>query len=485
MAKHYNKGFTLIEVMFSITLLAVIALFMLPMSIYGVQFAKWNNIRLTAMNLAYSQVEYLKAEAAKNYEDLGIDSPGYTPKGIIKSELYMNEEGTNPIIIEGIEYKLLTKIYWEEAHSGTGERVTNAMKKADVIVKAKAPFSSIEKDYSVIGTLISDEGERTPTDNVPLKVIVIKGEDFNNPVKNVKVVVNNIHDNFVNWGMTNELGVVLFPELEKDTTYRVLPEKEEMIGRPTGVAGSSPDQIYTYYEEAKVESLTNPTELVLHIDFPGYILLKSDLEETIFNEILENSKLTLKSYYTAYDENNVNLELETKLNSLGNFKLWRSWKYTHEIKYGSNTYYFLDKETNEQWDGTFEYIEESPTIKELYLGFGVKKDNVIVTKQEGEGNTFLIEIEFTSEIDGDCLNLIKFLIKTKNDDEIEYKLESIKKSNTNKNIIELTISGTTGQIDASGQETKLYIVNPEELKDINGIKIIQNEVYFELSSKKD
>lgn len=486
MAKQHNKGFTLIEVMLSITLLAMIALFMLPISVQSLRFSKWNNIKLTAMNLAYSQVEYLKAEAAKDYDKLGIDSLGYSPKGIIKEDLYMNELGTNPITIEGIQYKFLTSIYWESARASNGEFVANAMKKADVIVKAKDPFSGIEKEYSVIGTLISDEGERTPTDNVPLKVIVIKGEDFNNPVKNVKVVVNNIDDKLVNWGMTDELGVVLFSELEKDTTYRVLPEKwdrGDMIGRPNGIAGSFPNQSYIYYKEAKVESLTNPTEVVLHVDFHGYISLKSDLEETIFNEILENSKLTLKPYYTAYDENNVNLELETKLNSLGNLKLWRIWKYTHEIKCGSNTYYFLDKETNEQWDGTFEYIEEKPTIKELYLGFGVNEGKK-ATVTHINGKIYRIEIEFTSEIDDDCLKQIQFLIKTKNDEEINEQFKSIKKSDINRNKIEIIVE-TTGQISAPGQETKLYIVNPEELKDINGIKIIQNEVYFELSSKKD
>ena len=142
MGKQHSKGFTLIEVVVSITLLAIIALFMLPMSIYAVQFAKWNNIKLTAMNLAYSQVEWLKT---LEYKDLGLDSVGYSPKGIVKEDLYLNESDTNPKTIEGIEYSSLTNIYWESAESTTGDFLANATKKVDVIVRAKDPFPELQK----------------------------------------------------------------------------------------------------------------------------------------------------------------------------------------------------------------------------------------------------------------------------------------------------------------------------------------------------
>ncbi|HOE57799.1 MAG TPA: type II secretion system protein, partial [Bacillota bacterium] len=122
-----NKGSALVEIIVSIALLGIIALFLLPVSIYSVQYSKWNNIKLTAMNLAYTQLEWLKTLDYNT--DLGLDETGYSPKGTVKQNLYLNESGSNPKTIEGIEYRLLTSIYWQSATAHTGDFVANATKK--------------------------------------------------------------------------------------------------------------------------------------------------------------------------------------------------------------------------------------------------------------------------------------------------------------------------------------------------------------------
>ncbi|HOM43963.1 MAG TPA: type II secretion system protein, partial [Bacillota bacterium] len=82
-----DKGFTIIETIVSIALLGMIALFLLPLSTYSIQHSRWNNIRLTAMNLAYTQVEWLKTLDYNS--ELGLDSAGYSPSGTVKENLYL------------------------------------------------------------------------------------------------------------------------------------------------------------------------------------------------------------------------------------------------------------------------------------------------------------------------------------------------------------------------------------------------------------
>ena len=111
-----KKGMTLIEVILSITLLGIIAISILPMSMYSVKYAKWDSIKLNALNLANSQIEWLKSY---DYEKLGLNKLGYDPKGEIEEDKYMNEYEI--VEIEGVEYRVYTNIYWVGRKSTTGE----------------------------------------------------------------------------------------------------------------------------------------------------------------------------------------------------------------------------------------------------------------------------------------------------------------------------------------------------------------------------
>lgn len=392
MGHQHNKGFTLVEMIVSVALLAIIALFMLPMSMYSVQYSRWNNIKLTAMNLAYTQVEWLKTLDYNT--DLGLDSTGYSPSGIVDEELYLNEAGSSPKTIEGIEYSLLTSIYWESAEASNGDFVANAVKKADVTVKARDPISGNERTYSVIGTLIAFEGERTLSVYVPLKIRAITGEDFTNPAKNVKLVVNNLSNTMVSWSRTDEKGEAIFTDLA-NAKYYVFPQEWEdgdMVARPTGIKGTANNEDWIYQVQVEVKATTGDyIEQIFYVDHPAYIGLNG------YPEALMNSTyVKLDPVYDPPEGDTASYDLDTSLTRLLSKKLWRAWDYNYSITNGTNSYYFVETESGNLWDGSFEYIEGAVTDKELKLAYGLKDGSF---KKEADGSVTLT-VEFTSEISG-------------------------------------------------------------------------------------
>lgn len=398
MKKWHNKGFTLVEIIVSITLLAMIALFMLPMSTYAFQFAKWNNIKLTAMNLAYSQVEWLKS---LKYDDLGLDAIGYSPHGTVKEDLFMNEAGTNPKTIEGIDYSFLSTVYWEDAESTTGEFVTEATKKIDVVVKARDPISGVTKTFSVMGSLVAFEGERTPSVMAPLKVFAFTGENLNDPAKNVKLILNK-GNSLVAWRRTDDEGKAYFSEPAKNIEYNLFPEEWDksdlMMTRPIGSSGSYPNENWDYIKKIKITDPDDILEHTFYVDFPGYISLKE------YDGIVDSTKLYINPNDVVQPEGETwDLDLNINLTNLKNRMIWRAWNYdceiTRQYKYNgknyTDTYYFVEKDSRNLWNKSFPYIKDNITKAELDLAFGLK--NGSFTKKD-DGTIDTIIFEFTSQI---------------------------------------------------------------------------------------
>ena len=387
-----DKGFTLIEIIVSIALLGMISLFLLPLSAYSIQHSRGNNIRLTAMNLAYTQVEWLKTLDYNS--ELGLDSAGYSPSGKVKENLYLNETGSDPKVIDGIEYRLMTSIYWESAVSSQGEYIANAAKKADVTVRVRDPLSGKEKAFSVLGTLIAFEGERTLYSYVPLKVRTITGEDFTKPAKNVKVTVKNLSNTVVSWSRTDEKGEALFAGLA-NAKYNVCPEeweKGEMTARPTGTSGAYPNEDWIYHLQVEVKATGDDfLEQIFYVDYPAYIVLTGYPKA-----LTDNSRVRLDPIYDQPEGDTAAYDLDTNLTSLMTKKIWRAWDYEHSITSGAYSYYFVDKDTGNLWDGSFDYMENGVTRKELKLAFGLRDGSF---RREADGSITLT-VEFTSEING-------------------------------------------------------------------------------------
>ncbi len=472
MKKQHNRGFTLIEIIVSIALLAIIALFLLPMSMYGIQFSRWNGIKLTAMNLAYSQVEWLRT---LDYNDeLGLNSIGYSPKGIVEEKLYLNEPGSDPKTIQGIEYKLLTSIYWESAESYNGDFVANAIKKADVTVKARDPISGKEKTYAVTGTLIAFEGERSLTSFIPLKIRVLTGSDFSEGAKNVKVIVNNQSNTMVSWGRTDEKGEVVFTDLA-NAVYKVFPdswEEGDMTARPTGKKTNAGKEEWIYEVLLEVGgSADNSIDQTFYVDYPAYIIL-TGYADTLLN----SAYCSLNPIYDPPEGQEADLDLGSSLKDLSSKKIWREWIYEHKISFGEDEYFFVEKDSGNLWNGSFEYKKGAVTKKELKLAYGLKDGNFI---KNGDG-TITLEVGFTTSVEG--IDTMMFSIY-QGDDEVDYSDVAITQAVSgqyNKYLINLK---TAKNITS---DTLSFVIDNKEadtLVNEYGMKLVQDRNYCRLSVK--
>lgn len=446
MRKQHNKGFTLVEIIVSIALLGMIALFMLPMSIQSVQFSKWNSIKLTATNLAYTQLEWMKTLDYKT--ELGLKT-GPSPFGIVEKDQYLNS-GTAGKTVEGVEYTLLTNIYWQSAVSSTGKTVTKATKMADVTVTAWDPVSGTQKSYSVIGTLMAFEGERILL--IPKLVSVMTGQDFTAPAVGVTVKVENPSGTTVTTGVTDAAGKVNFEELDS-SDYYLIPEKSGMISRPAGITGTYPNQDYTY----KILMKEDEDRKTLYVDYPAYIHLP-DYSKTM----LDNAPITLTPVYTPPAGEAVPV-LTTNLTGLTTRPLWRSWEYdVNDISYTytdtagvsrNDTYYLMDG--NNGWNGIFlyDYNVGTRTDKNLSLSF-MLKENVGTIVQTNSGNKarrrITVEVEFTSDVTN--IGNISFVVKDVPNflqPSFQYSVESITLVSGTHNRYRIVLYNTNRAIDTS------------------------------------
>ena len=464
-----NKGSALVEIIVSIALLGIIALFLLPVSIYSVQYSKWNNIKLTAMNLAYTQLEWLKTLDYNT--DLGLDETGYSPKGTVKQNLYLNESGSNPKTVEGIEYRLLTSIYWQSATAHTGDFVANATKKADVTVKARDPVSGKQKTFEVIGTLIAFEGERYLSGYVPLKVRAVTGEDFDKPAKNVKIVINNLSDTLVNWSRTDENGEAFFTELSNGQYY-ILPlewEEGEMVSRPTGTTGPAGDEEWVYKAKVNVQTTTEDyIEQQFFVDYPAYILL-GDYPE----DFMSNTYVVLDPKFDPPEGDTASYGLDTSLEKISGKKIWRAWDYDYTIENGDDSYFFVEAGSGNLWDGSFQYIEGGVTNKQLKLAYGLKEGRF---RMEADGSMTLT-VEFTSEVGG--IDTMAFSLYEE-DNPVGYTDVSINPETEGTGYKFLINLKTASAI--VGDTLRFMVDNKEEDTLINsyGMKLVQDRNYCSL-----
>lgn len=473
MKRTFNQnGFTLIEVIFSIALLGIIALFILPMAMYGIKYAKWNNIRLTALNLGYSQVEWLKT---LDYDYLGLDISNYSPNGIVKGDLYMNEENSSPLEIEGIEYTLNTNITWKEAKSSTNEPVPTATKKIDVTVEAKDPFSSIKREYSVLGSLVAKESERDPTYPGHLKIYTFF-QEASFPKKNVMVKVSYDSGGLVSLTNTDDEGRALIGNLNEGK-YKVEPiswEHSELMVMPNGVMNNIPNPMYQVEKNILIPKWdkNDPPSYSsnsFYIDLPGYVnLLQSD--------IYPNATLSIKptngSYNPPEGEPIDHMLLKTSLEKINHTKLWRLWTYGYDITFENENYYLIEKENGTLWDGSFDMnkIYEA-SYEELLLAFGLKNSGALRKTNDGLNRINEIYVEFTSEISSlELLKSVKFCINNIIIDSTTYTISSVNNGKNDK--IKITFNNPS--IEITEDEIYFEIIDFSTLENNYGMKLAKD-----------
>ena len=485
-----RKGMTFIEVLFSIVLLGIISISILPMITYAVKYSKWNNIRQNAMSMAYTQLEWLDT---LDYEtELELKGRFFPPdkfnnrkEGIVEENLFMNQANTNPRKMDGIEYNMLTNIYWEDGASSTGEYVANFSRKTDVTVVAKDPFSGIQKEYSILGTLIAFEGERKVDNNIPFKIRAFTGHDFTELTKNVKVqVYNEAGTTIVNWGRTDGKGEAIIIGLPNGK-YKVQGTewlKGDMISKPTGLKGDVSNQSWTFFDNAELKKPTESDPYVNHsifVDYPAYIKLHN-----IHDDIMNNNQLILKPNHNPPEGVVLDLDLNTNLNKLDTLKIWRAWNYNYSLKHNSTEYRFVEEGTGNLWDGSFQYHKNKVSIKNLTLGYllGSSDQNENVYENNNTNNNISLHVTFPetikSEIIIENMEDSKFVLHNE-DVEIPYNFLGIEKepNRVNKYIIEVT----TNYEIPTGKEIRFSL--KESIPDKYGVDIVSDLRFVMLKHK--
>lgn len=464
-----RKGMTFIEVIVSIMLLGIIGISILPMAAYSVKFTKWNNIRLTALNLAYTQVEWLKS---LDYDDLGLNVLGYSPKGNVVPNKYMNKP--EPIEINGVEYSMYTSIYWQKEKSTTGEPVPQAMKKIDVSVEAKDVFSGEVKEYSVLGTLVSREGEREFSEPGNITVTVnLRGG--NKPEKNIKVGLGRTKT-YSDYTNTDENGEALFGNLSegdyliepiswKYDKLVVLPNGTELDNKGLQNWKTSKKVIVPKWNKNEQSNIEYPKETFL-IDFPGYIDIV-DKDSAIENFTME-IKPTGESYIPIEGESPDHMTLKTTIKNVGNIKFWRLWNYEYIIKSGEERYFLIDKEDGKLWNGKFNtssLMENS--YEKLYLSFGLEEGSYkLITGNPSKIKE--ITIGFTSNID-DTSEIIFSLNENEIPKEL-YRITRLDPRKTNK----FKITFENG-LDFIGDELNFKILNYGEIYNNYNMTLVKDK----------
>ncbi|MFA7412196.1 MAG: prepilin-type N-terminal cleavage/methylation domain-containing protein [Tissierellaceae bacterium] len=453
-----RKGMTFIEVLVSILLLGIISISILPMVTYSVKFTKWNNIRLNALNLAYTQVEWIKS---LDFDKIGIDIEGYSPFGIVDQDKYMDREH-EPVIAD-TRYSIFTNIYWQGETSTTGEPVPQAIKKVDVTVEAMDLSSGKQKEYAVLGTLITREGERVFSEPGSVEIFVYMRSP-NNPEKSIKVGMglNKTLSHFTN---TDDDGRALFAGYSQGTYY-VEPlslKNKEIVVLPDGVEGQSGSQNWRAYRQISIPKWnkdnppTYPSESFL-VDFPGYIEVLDISNDAKNFEIV--IKPTGDSYMPNEGEDADHMSLKLKLKDIQGIKFWRMWKYEYHIKDNDNIYFLEGEENQEIWDGVFSlYDLDKPSLEKMKLVFAITELDYQINE---DGGIESITLGFSSGLG--IQNDLRFEINGEEPSRDSYGFST---TNSNKT---LKIEFYEPHMFNS-EELLLEIVNYQEIMDTKGVAL--------------
>ncbi len=466
-----RKGMTLIEVIISMMLLSVISIAILPIAGQAMKFVKWNNIKLNALNLAYSQGEWLKT---LTYKDLGLDISGYSPHGMVKSEGYLNDDV--PVEIDGVQYRIHTNIYWEEAVSSIGEPVPQAMKKTDVTVEARDLKTGAQREYALLGTLISREGERDPTEpgHVIIKVYL---RSENDPVKNVTVGLGKKQPN-ATYTHTDEQGRALFGNLSGGN-YTIEPihwKGSPLMVEPDRLKGngeeweSSKEVTVPQWERGQKDEIEYPQES-FKIDLPGRIKILGP------SPYPKDSILTIwpsgESYIPIEGESPDHMTLTTRVENLNHIKFWRLWNYEFRIFKESEEFFLEDIQTKKIWDGRFDMSKlNKESLVQVDLKFAIK-DGKIIKDINDQTSPVNIIINFTSNLSSSWEDIESELILTSNESVLipnqDYKISLGTESDR-----QLVIS-LNGEIEIGDGDLEFKISNYESIKNSYGMSLAQEK----------
>ncbi|WP_352404755.1 prepilin-type N-terminal cleavage/methylation domain-containing protein [Sporanaerobacter acetigenes] len=434
-----NRGMSLVEVIISIALIGIIAISILSMFVFSSKSNKKNEIKMNAMNIAYSQMEWIKG---LKYEDIG-----YKPNGIIEKNKYMNEKEI--ITINGIEYTIKTIISWEKANSLLQGELGKAIKKVEVTVYLK----NKKIECATLDTLITYEHEGEPQEPGNLYVYVfMKSNDT--PVPYIEIKLENFNEKEI----TDGEGLATFGDLS-DGEYTIIPEaNKNIMFEPTEVVDNN------YFTSRTVNINKNSKEEKFYGEYPVFL-------EVDVNNLCDMDDLCIclqpDEHSVAPPENsdlNEYMKIRRTLDNINDTKLWWKWIYKYEVfqQNTENKYFLIDKNSDELWNDTFEEPDDGNNKKEVYLGAGLNSEsNVQMFEESGK---IKIKLKFSAPLSG--FENMKLKLNDNSIDDYDYVVDDISKDI----IIEIDDKDNKFEIN---DNSVIEITNPEVLMDKHGIKLAQ------------
>jgi len=257
------KGFTMMELLVSITLIALIASLSLPAFVFSMKVSNQNKMRLTADSLAANVIEELNGTP---YEDIKINSDAPDVK---------------TIEIDGIEYNIETLVTWEERNDDP-----EAFKNIKVTVKAKDPFTGDNKIFSEMFTCIFSDvkeqvvEEERPSGNLMLTLKKARNDSVLDMIVDIRIEgpLESNNKLTMGTGIRNYDSISIFPELPIGT-YNItayIPEgyySPECLLNQEGSGNVVKKQVYLENGGEKLVTiyLDKPENLVdLHLVFEDY-----------------------------------------------------------------------------------------------------------------------------------------------------------------------------------------------------------------------
>ncbi len=386
-----NKGVTLIEIVISIALIGIISMMAVTVLNYGLLSSSSHKQSLVANEIASNQLEWLRTLSYDT--ELGLVG-GFTPAGIVNPNLYRNISGTDPYLLDGIEYKVRTRITWEDDITLNGRTVDDARKKVDVIVQASNPFTKEQKEFSFLGTMFTFEGQQNPT-QPGIKVVVYKGSIADeNRAPRVLIEKKGFGPTF---SYTDHNGRAIFPNLPKGSsnTYQIAPiawDFGEIMFRPIGVDNSTGLMNQKWLDYLQVKDVPNQVSFV--VDYPAYL------------NFINSDKLPANSYIN-FNFGSTEIypvqDITTPLQTVNNFKLWPNWIYNYKIETPLGEYYIATYEDGKwgEWNGYFDSNQNSATIKNVLLHFGLEFEANTTTIKD----SYVKDISYDEIIDGQAVRI--------------------------------------------------------------------------------
>lgn len=388
-----SNGFTLIEVIVSLALLGMLAVTFLPILTFGMHSSQHNVNQLVAQQLASSQIEWLRT--LDYYNQLGLKMDHYKPHGIVEENLFRNQEGTDPHIINGIEYRVRTKIYWEATDSITQQEIADASKKIDVTVYAKNPFTKTEEKVSTLNTLITFEGQREFSKPGNMKIYTMWQLDQPKPHVLIEAIGPSME-----YIYTDSNGRAIIADIEAGE-YTVTPKTwnlGEMMIRPLGVTGEAPHQSWKQNYQLTVpmwNPVDNPTypQYTFFVDFPARLRFPQEMS------IPESATMTIKPASTSYTvpegKPDDFMTLTIQLNELSHKDFWWNWQYEYFIQNEDDTYLLTLLDTNQAWDGQFLKPANKAVATNVVLHMGLEEHGYLTLLEE---DLIVIDVFFSAAV---------------------------------------------------------------------------------------